>query len=494
MDIHGTAGGIRAHSRTTRRDSQTTPIIPLTSYQSDWIHDSSRFKIAVKSRRIGFTFAATLEIACDIIQRQTRWLIISRTQDTAKEALREVGKHLRVMKRMKEAKINDSSTGSMLDGVQIHCYSISLSNGSEVTAMTAHPDATRGFGGNILLDEHAFHRDAKELYKGAMGSTLLGHRLLIISTPNHQNGNYYELAQQAGLTAGVPPAVNPSRHGIWSAHWVDIVMAAPQLRAIGLPINLEEQRQLAGDDDAWQQEFCCQFLAPMERWLSLEMIADARSPLANFEWDPDRVYDGDLYIGADIGRRRDRTAIWIDQRVANNVSICRGVVLLDQTPFERQFEVFCDLLKHPQVRRASIDQTGIGLSLVERLQSKFGGRVEGITFTSANKEQMSVLVRQRFEQHLDYIPQNHPEIERDLAAIKRMATSFGTLRFDAERVENSHADIYWAKALADAAAEQPVTHLTPDMIVLGPRRPVEFQLVPGWTHNIGHSFNPDEEF
>ena len=163
------------------------------------------------------------------------------------------------------------------------------------------------------------------------------------------------------------------------------------------------------------------------------MIVAARSPLATAEWDPLRTHETDLFIGADIGRRRDRTAIWIDQRVDHNVSICRGVLLLDRMPFEDQHDIFGDLLKHPKVRRASIDETGIGMALVERLRLKFGGKVEGITFTSATKESMSILVRQRFEQRLDLIPQNHREIERDLAAIKRLATPYGNLRFDAER-------------------------------------------------------------
>src|SRR5262249_13914318 len=35
-----------------------------------------------------------------------------------------------------------------------------MPNKSEITAMTAHPDATRGFGGNILLDEHGFHGES----------------------------------------------------------------------------------------------------------------------------------------------------------------------------------------------------------------------------------------------------------------------------------------------------------------------------------------------
>jgi phage FluMu gp28-like protein len=130
------------------------------------------------------------------------------------------------------------------------------------------------------------------------------------------------------------------------------------------------------------------------------------------------------------------------------------------------------IIGHPRVRRAAIDQTGIGAALVERLQVKFGGKVEGISFTNATKEAMSVTVRRRFEQRLNLIPNHHREIERDLAAIKRMATPYGNLRFDAERLENSHADIYWAKALADVAAEQPRSSLARDgFMVSRPRHP-----------------------
>src|SRR5262249_33607984 len=150
------------------------PVIPLTNFQRAWIDDNSRFKIAVKSRRVGLTFAATLEIALDALGHRTRWVIIARTQDTAKEELAECGNHLQFMKRVRQAKIVDERAGFLLDGVEQYKFTIQLPNKSEITAMTAHPDATRGFGGNILLDEHGFHGESKELWKGAVGSTLRG--------------------------------------------------------------------------------------------------------------------------------------------------------------------------------------------------------------------------------------------------------------------------------------------------------------------------------
>ena len=92
-------------------------------------------------------------------------------------------------------------------------------------------------------------------------------------------------------------------------------------------------------------------------WLSLERIAAARSPLATMDWDPHRPYETDLFIGADIGRRRDRTAIWIDQRI-ESMAICRGLILLEKTPFEQQLEILAELFKHPRVKRGCIDETG----------------------------------------------------------------------------------------------------------------------------------------
>ena len=453
--------------------------IPLCPYQRDWIADRSRFKLAVKARRIGFTFASTLEIALDLVSRRTRWLIISRTQDAAREALKEVKNHFAAMRaRLSGVEIAEQPTGVFFEGLRVTQFVIALPNGSEVTAMTSHPDAARGFGGNVFLDEFAFHRDSHELWKGAAAAVLRGHRLIVVSTPHYQIGKFYELARDAGLTSGLPPVAGHPEHSegpasssasslatghssLWSSHWIDLATAAPQLSSLGVsgfenvPDALASLRELAGDEETWKQEFCCQFLSAAEMWIPLDLIAAARSSQATLEWDSGSSLVTDhssLFLGADIGRKRDRTAIWIDERVAD-VAICRGIITLDRTPFERQFEILSELLAHPAIRRACIDQTGIGMALVERLQIAHGSKVEGVTFTSALKEDLSLRVRRRMEERLDKIPQDASAIERDFAAVKREITASGNLRFDAERTDAGHADVYWAKALADYAAD-----------------------------------------
>jgi len=427
--------------------------VRLTGYQREWLRDSSQYKLAVKSRQIGFTFATTLEIALDCVNNGgKRWRIISRTQDTAKEAIREVKKHLQAMR---PAEIEERPTDLFWEGMRISSFVITLPNGSEIQALTAHPDAGRGFPGSFFLDEFGFHRESKELWKGAFPNTMRGHRLIVCSTPHYQQGMYYDLARQLDMVGG-RTFEGARQMGIWSRHWIDIHAAAPQLAEIGVPVNVDALRQGAGDEETWNQEFCCQFLSAAEMWIGLELIAGARHPQAVTTWDPERPVEGTLFVGGDIGRKRDATQIWIDE-VIGTTAWLRGLITMLRTPFEQQFQTLCTVIEHPKVRRACLDASGLGMQLVEQLQAKFGtGKVEGVTFTREIKEKMAVLVRRRMEEKLDRIPENAPQIERDFAAIKRETTASGNLRFDADRTENSHADIFWAKALADLAADSGV--------------------------------------
>ena len=430
------------------------PPVPLCDFQRDWIEDDSRFKFAVKSRRIGFTFGTTLEIALDVVNRVTKWLIISRTQATAKEAIGEVKTHLEAMRiaAAGDLEISETPTDLFFNDIRVLIFEIRLPNGSLIQALTAHPDAARGFGGNVFLDEFGFHADSYALWRGAFAAIARGGRLIVVSTPNYQQGKYYEIARQCGLTEG--PGKGGRKRGRWSCHYVDIYTAAPQMQVIGVPIDIEELREVAGDEDTWQQEFVCQFLSSSEMWIPLELIAAARSAWATAEWDPARKVEHELYAGVDIGRKKDLTVIWIDDVQAGGMAITRGVIELERTPWAEQRRILFDVLAHPKLKRCCIDATGIGSMLAEEAKVKFGYKVEPVTFTREVKEGMAVLTRQRFEERLDKIPENEPSIERALAAVKRITTLAGNVRFDAERTDAGHADQFWAKALANMAADK----------------------------------------
>lgn len=432
------------------------PIIPLPGFLKRWLDDATRFKIAVKSRRIGFTFGTTLEIALDAIGRKTRWLIVSRTEETAKEALRECARHLAAMKiAAKDLAIRPEDTEFLVEGVRVKVFIIELPNGSEVRAMTAHPDAVRGFGGNILLDEFGFHRDSFELWKAAIGAVARGHRLVVVSTPNFQQGKYFEIARDCGLVDGTIAGEWREKRGMWSCHFVDAEAAEPQLKAIGVPFDVREMRELAGDEESFLQEFMGKFLSAAEQWIPLELIANARSPLANADWDPDREYSGPLYAGVDLARKRDLFSAYIWEQGGGGqdaLRICRGIIRRRGIRFAEMEDIICALAAHPKMVRVCVDETGMGGPVVEHCQSRVGGKVEGVTFTMETKETMARGTKEAYEKALHRIPENDAAFEKAVQAVKRIATATGGLRFDAARTDAGHADEFWAQALADNAA------------------------------------------
>jgi phage FluMu gp28-like protein len=192
----------------------------------------------------------------------------------------------------------------------------------------------------------------------------------------------------------------------------------------------------------------------------------------------------EFFLGIDIGRRHDRTVFWVDEvtpplaaefGIQNSefripgagLAIARIVRTLANTAFAEQLAYARELLslragvgaQHAApllIRRCAIDATGMGAPLAEALAREFGPRVEPVVFTAAVKEDLAFRTKRRMEARLTLLPDTR-EIRRAFSAVKKFVTPSGNLRFDAVRTEAGHADEFWAKALADLAAD-PAAH------------------------------------
>jgi phage FluMu gp28-like protein len=202
-----------------------------------------------------------------------------------------------------------------------------------------------------------------------------------------------------------------------------------------------------------------------------------------------QVSNFEFFLGIDIGRHHDRTVFWLDElaplaetkyenrktkneepetifdlrvssfdRQTQNLSVARLVRTFTNTPFAEQLAFARELLSllredgRPLVRRAAIDATGMGAPLAEALAREFSPRVEPVVFTPAVKEDLAFRTKRRMEARLSLLPDTR-EIRQAFSAVKKIVTPSGNLRFDAERTDAGHADEFWAKALADLAAD-----------------------------------------
>ena len=173
-----------------------------------------------------------------------------------------------------------------------------------------------------------------------------------------------------------------------------------------------------------------------------------------------------------------QTVAWLFERLGD-VLWSRALIAMKGQTFDAQEKAICDLLDLG-VRPCSVDQSGLGMMLAERLAKKYSC-VEPEQFTAQVKKKLARLVKQRFEDRLVRIPDNR-EVRADINAVKRSVTPAGNVRFDAEHTDKGHADRFRVLGLAAETAGQPVAHLSDGVIVGTPRaaewmpaaRPAEF--------------------
>ena len=438
------------------------PVINFLPYQKAWIADQARFKIGMFTRRGGKTFGASGEIVDDCTRaeidgRKTRWTILSRSENTAKEALADALKPMvkayyeiysTLAKRGQPAfvedavhvpahyrEVNQGGTILRLDVPEAiyKTHEVHFPGGSRVVALSASPDAARGFGGNILFDEFAFHNDSRRLWGAAYPVAARGkHKIRVISTPNGKGNKFYELMT--------------GKDNTWSKHTIDIYEAVRQ----GLDVDIDELRKGLADEDAWAQEFELAWLDAASAWLDYDMISEVEHPEAG---NPQRYSGGPVFVGVDIAARKDLFVIWVKELVGD-VLWTREIIVGRRITFAEQDRLLDDVFARYRVVRCGMDQTGMGEKPVEDAKRRYGeDRVTGVLFTSPARLGLATALKQSMQDRKERIPAGDPVLRADLHAMKSRVGATGMRSLVADTDTDGHADRFWAGALATAAAD-----------------------------------------
>lgn len=462
------------------------PAIQLTRYQQEAARWTARFDLRRWCRQSGKTFEDTREIVDDCFARRTAWVILSRGERQSKKNMEQARVHCEAYGAAAEL-MEDTWEG---EEAKYKSLEVRLPNKSAILGLPANPDTARGFSANVSLDEFAFHKDSRKIWTALFPVITRGYRLKVTSTTFGKQNKFYDLdvAWTKKMEEG-DPHYHTSKLDIY-----DAVAGGLDLRDEEGHVSTPEQlKEALGDDDAWDQEYLVQYLDEATAFLTYELIAKCEDPEIEPEplWvgtllaaaaEMHRVYlrtkvlpptcevldpsllNGDaFYLGYDVARRRDGSVIWLD-RDRQGVQETVAVIRMKKVPFFIQKVVLFSLLAHPQMRRACIDQTGLGMQMAEEAIDRFGASmVEGIDFTIGNKEVLATGLKQKMEDGVPRLPAE-PYIRNSFHSIKKLPTGTGHFRFDAERSEaTGHADEFWAKALAAHAASS------------GPIVPMEFE-------------------
>jgi phage FluMu gp28-like protein len=420
----------------------------LLQYQIDWLKDKSPVKIWEKSRRIGATYVQALEDVQDIIKGVVDKVWFSSADESAAKEYIDYCAYWATVYQAAASAVGHEIIDPERD---VKVLVITFRNGSKIHALSSNPKGFRSKGGKVVLDEFAFHDNAMAMWKAAKPVTTWGYPLRILSTHHGKGCLYYKFLESCkkGLLK-------------WSLHKTDIFDAVDDglvdkiYRRPTIQAEREEWIQQVRadcfDETTFQEEYCCVAVDEATAFLTYDQIYSIE--------DPDVLIglgdiDGDLYVGVDIGRKKDLTVIWALERIGP-LKFTRRIEILKAERFAVQRDVLFKILSHPRLRRAAIDATGLGMQLAEEAQEEFGRyRIEAVTFTNRVKEEMAYNLRTDVEDKTVVIPID-PDIREDLHSIRKVTTAAGNIRFDVNSMNtDGHADRFWALALAlDAARDQ----------------------------------------
>lgn len=351
-----------------------------------------------------------------------------------------------------------------------------------IKVLAANPRTARGFSGDLILDEFAFHEDSQAIWEAAEPILSSNPDFLcrIASTGNGKHNMFYRMASGPGPFDGTvfqsTSGFRVTRVSRSEAHKQGVKVYDPNTRK---PITPDEAEAKALDKRAYRQNYECVFADENMALLTTGLISAAERSLITIdqqEWTPAslaRMFraEGRLEIGADFGRKRDRTSVPVVERLGQLRRVIAwlrmdGMRLPEQ---RRQIEMACRM---PRFHRFEGDATGLGLGVVEELQEVFGDAlIGGVNFSSTEPvsdrlvaegtkrvtarvtEIMATDLLAEFESKSIEIPADQ-DLRDSLRKPEKVVSPGGRVSIAAERDGGDHADDFWGLALAVRAGNR----------------------------------------
>jgi len=176
-------------------------------YQLCWIFDDAPLRLAEKSVRIGWTFADAFKNVRKRLRHPRRdYLFSSKDQTTAIEYVNTCYQFCQLFNHTKSILshgIEDWKVPVFKDGKNTGFTEdfkvgyIKFDNRSRILSFSSNPHALRAYGGDVGLDEFAFHADAQTLWASASGRTTWGFDLAIWSSHNGNDSIFYTFCREA---------------------------------------------------------------------------------------------------------------------------------------------------------------------------------------------------------------------------------------------------------------------------------------------------------
>jgi len=180
----------------------------------------------------------------------------------------------------------------------------------------------------------------------------------------------------------------------FSTHTVTYEEALPLRGPLSPEIVETIRKQLQGDPARWKREMLCEWTEDTDVWLTTSLITLAQDNSIDYV-DLDNELRGDLYVGADFGKKRDYGVVAVTE-VSGSHKYLRH---LQRFPLQTPYGAVIGYMKRVQdawstVRAIYADKTGVGDYIVEGMMRGGLLNVTGVNFTDTSKEAMATALKE----------------------------------------------------------------------------------------------------
>jgi len=444
-------------------------------YQRRAIYSNERMVLWEKSIRIGATYAMAFRAVRRRILGLGDYLHTSVNERNALSFVSQCKKFCEIFKVTAE-EIDEFSAYNPLTDRQESAFQIVFPNKKSIKAFSSNPDALRGEGGEVGIDELSSHRDPDEMIKAAGGRAAWGQAMTIWSSHRGEAGTFNRKISEERAKG------DKSQWIIWSTDLNEALdqgllnkineVRRAEAEAAGLEFTditrkafIEETIAMVGGQEAFDEECMLKPRKGGGAAITWNLLENARE-----DYSITRIHykeacdvgeiilkladsrDKRLAMGYDVARTGHLSSIWINTEESDKRWRLSTLITMAKTTFKAQKETVRALMRAFPTMIGAGDKTGLGMQVCEELETEFGAaRFVGINFSATKPELGTKLVRV-FEDGRQILPAAHKydEIVYDIAGIRTDPTGPRVKFYESPNPVNkaSHCDMAWSAALA----------------------------------------------
>jgi phage FluMu gp28-like protein len=192
------------------------------------------------------------------------------------------------------------------------------------------------------------------------------------------------------------------------------------------------------DEEGFQENYECAFLDESTAYFTYDLL---KSCIAEI----DKSQEGKKYIGLDVGRTNDATAITVLNQNKDGLLTLIDFKEIKNTRFSDQRPLIQEMIDKYNPVSVNADKGSVGYQLVEDLEGD-NKCVKGISMNNQMKMEAFTKMKKSFEEKSLLIPSDI-DLLNQIHSVKREFGS-GVIRFSADRTAKGHSDMAFSLALA----------------------------------------------